>query len=100
MAEPSRSRGSGAESDGGVGGRSSLLLKLRLAAGLWKIWAVGVLFLLIAWMAHGMQGLSFVVEPFYLLFALLAFGHGIRRLREKIQQSDLRALAGERDAGA
>jgi len=27
------------------------------------------------------------VEPFYLFFALLAFGYGIRRLREKIEQS-------------
>ena len=97
MAESSRSRDAGAESGGQTGGRSSLLLKLRLAAGLWKIWAVGVLFLLIAWMAYGMQGLSFVVEPFYLLFALLAFGYGIRRLLEKIRQSDLRALAEETD---
>jgi len=87
MAETSRSPDIGADSGGPSGDRSRLRHRVTLVASLWKIWAVGVLFLLIAWMAYGMEGLVFVVEPFYLFFALLAFGYGIRRLREKIEQS-------------
>lgn len=62
---------------------------MELALGLWKIWAVGVLFLLIAWTAFGMQGLRFVVEPFYVLFSTLAFGYGVHRLREELEQSHI-----------
>jgi hypothetical protein len=88
MAETSGSRET-SESGRRAGDRSSLRQRARLVADLWKMWGVGVLFLAIAWMAYGMEGLVFVVEPFYLFFALLAFGYGLRRLREKLEQSHL-----------
>ena len=87
MSEPTPTRDAGTERGGQTDGRSGLLRQAKLALGLWKIWAVGVLFLVIAWMAYGMERLTPVVEPFYLLFAVLAFGYGIRRLREEIERS-------------
>lgn len=89
MSDTSAPRDAGIESGRQAGGRSKLLRQAKLALDLWKVWAVGVLFLLIAWMAYGMETLTPVVEPFYLLFALLAFGYGVRRLREKIKQSHI-----------
>ena len=87
MSESTSSSDAGTEAGGRSEGRSRLFHRARLVLDLWKIWAVGVLFLLIAWMAYGMDRLTPVVEPFYLLFAVLAFGYGIRRLREKIKRS-------------
>lgn len=87
MSESSSSPDVGTELGGRPEGRSRLFHQAKLVFDLWKIWAVGVLFLLIAWMAYGMDKLTPVVEPFYLLIALLAFGYGIRRLREKIERS-------------
>lgn len=89
MSDSSATQDAGIESGRQIGGRSKLLRQAKLALDLWKVWAVGVLFLLIAWMAYGMETLTPVVEPFYLFFALLAFGYGVRRLREKIEQSYL-----------
>ena len=88
MAETSGARET-TESGRRAGDRSSLRHRAGLVADLWKVWGVGVLFLAIAWMASGMEGLVFVVEPFYLFFAVLAFGYGLRRLREKLEQSHL-----------
>lgn len=89
MPDPSAPQDAGIERGRQTGGRSKLLRQAKLALDLWKVWAVGVLFLLIAWMAYGMERLTPVVEPFYLLFALLTFGYGVHRLREKIEQSYL-----------
>lgn len=72
-----------------VDNRTSIRRQVMLALDLWKIWAVGLVFLVLAWIASGIDGLMFVVEPFYLLFALLSFGYGVRRLRERIEQSYL-----------